>query len=441
MRRVRFLLLAGQVGANSLTGYLFSRLLAHHVGVSAVKDAFDLAYGVPFIIMAVSGFSFIHGVVTATFATMQGRPQGERNLVFSTTINMVLLVSAGLTATAFTTTGALTGLMAPGFAPETKELAVHLIRVMLVLVAVLGIGTFLSAVLIAEGRPLAMDFCQITSRLGCIAWMLTLPQDFDPVRVAWALVAFALLGLVVELAVVACTTSLRYRPIIDLSHPKLRRMIQQAAGMLVAALFAQAASLYMRRLASLDEPGTLAAMTYALSLVSPLATLIGQPLAATVGLRFSTAAAQGSNALPRLFVQTLAVCVPVGVIIALGLSAFSQPLIRLLFGGGAFSVEATARTALMMDVFVWSLLPQLIVWLLLMPLLSNKRAQLGSLVYCAGYAAQIVSTPLLFDAFGTVGLAWGYNLCVITQAVIGLVLVTRQLSRPPLAAAAISEGG
>lgn len=436
MKRLRFFMLAGQVGLNSLAGYIFARLLAHHIGVSAIKDAFDLAYGVPFIIMAVSGFSFIHGVVTSTFASLDSHSQDDRNVVFSSAINLVLGVSLVIATVAFIFAEPLTAVMAPGFSAETQALAVQLLRIMLFLVAALGLGTFVSAVLIAEGRPVAMDFCQIASRVGCIVWLLTQSGDFDPARVAWALVVFAMIGLLVELVVVLATTRLRYRPVLDLAHPSIRRMIKQATGMLVAAVFAQVAFLYMRRLASMDGAGTIAAMTYALSLVGPLATLIGQPLAATVGLQFAGAAAGGGANLPRLFAKTLAACVVVGVGVSVALSVFSEPLVALLYGGGAFTAEATVRTSGLMNVFIWSLLPQLIVWLLLMPLLSNKRAQVGAMVYCAGYAMQIVATPVLFNQMGSVGLAWGYNLSIITQAVIGLAFVIHHLRQPPMAAIA-----
>lgn len=63
--------LTAQIVLNILIGYLFIKFLASNWGASAHKDAFDVAYSIPFLVISVSGVTFLEAVITTQFTSMR----------------------------------------------------------------------------------------------------------------------------------------------------------------------------------------------------------------------------------------------------------------------------------------------------------------------------------------------------------------------------------
>ncbi|HZO90860.1 MAG TPA: lipid II flippase MurJ [Chthonomonadaceae bacterium] len=419
-----------QIGLNSLVGYLFLKVLALKFGTSAQKDGFDIAYSVPFIVMSVSGFTFLHSIITTQFSKMLANESRHIDSVFSTVLTCMLCLGGGFVLLCMLLSRPLTGLLAPGLSPQMQQETQRLIVAMCPLVFTLGISTYLSAVLIAYAVPVTMEFCQLITRLGVIVGVLILRQHYTLMQVAVGLVAFSALVMAYQWNLMRRTTGIRYRPTLHWSQPEFIGIAQQGMGFLVAAVFSQVSMSYMRRLATLDGPGTTAALTYAFSLSAPLSMLLGKPLALSAGPEYIRSYEVGDMVTARaIFLRCLAFCLVASAIAVTAISLFATPLIHVLYGGGRFDLASVMKTTGLFRVLIWSLPPSIILWVTLMPLLSADRSHTAAGTYVAGYCTQLVMSYLLFPVSSRFGPAWAYVLAISLQAAIGIAYVVRGLAR------------
>lgn len=419
---LRQLAFTAQVALNSVVGYLFIKALAFSVGVSAQKDAFDIAYSVPFIIMNVTGFSFLHGIVVKQFSRMIGRGNEDLGVVFSSMLNLFLLV--GFFTLALTCLGVspLTRILAPGLSSEARIEAEHMILLMLPLVFTLGAATFISAVLTAFSVPVSMEFAQLLGRAIVLIWAWRSDFHFELTTFSAMLTAFSTIPLLIQFWMLKRYTPIRYSFQLSLNDPELQSVARQAFGMVVAAIAAQLSGSYVRRLATLSGPGMLATFTYAVTIVSPLSILIGKPLALTFGPDYVREFESGrGRAASSEFWRTVGITVLLTAIIALAVSALSDRLVALMYGGGQFSAASVSATAEIVRTLAWMLPPATLLWVNLMPLLNHRFTHLAAWIYLVGYVAQIPLAGILFQHMGVNGLAWSYVLTTLIQSVVGIV--------------------
>jgi peptidoglycan biosynthesis protein MviN/MurJ (putative lipid II flippase) len=185
---------------------------------------------------------------------------------------------------------------------------------------------------------------------------------------------------------------------------------------------------YMRRLATLDEVGTNAALTYCLGLVTPVSVLIGKPIALATGPNYSRLFAQGkwesvSEALRSCFLQSLGVSVAIACLI----SYFPCQILSVFYGGGAFDSSAVTSMAALCSGLAWSLPAATVLWVILLPLLNLRSRILPAVIYIVGYALQIVVTAFLFSSRGRHSLVLGYLCGINFQAVLATAVIGREL--------------
>jgi peptidoglycan biosynthesis protein MviN/MurJ (putative lipid II flippase) len=235
--------------------------------------------------------------------------------------------------------------------------------------------------------------------------------------------------------ILAKATGIRPRFQFEPTAPEFRAIVRQGLGFLAAAAAAQASMAYMRRLATLDGVGTNAAITYALSIVSPIALLLGKPLSLTLGPTYAQTIARGDRrAAGAIVVKSVAACCACGAAVACIVNCFSGRIIAFLYGGGGFDAAAVRLTSGLFDAFIWSLPCAGVIWVIQTPMLATRNASLSGLLLAMGSAAHIFLSAAFFPRFGKDGLAWAFVIALATQAASGVLLVYRDLRRPALEA-------
>lgn len=416
---------AVQVALNSLAGYAFARVLAHRFGASAEKDAFDITYAIPFLILKVCGFALVHGVATTHFARLRATASPRQlNVVFSSMLTAMLVTSIVLTTVCGLFSWQLVRLLAPGLSAEAHAQMEQMLFLMIPLTFALGIGTFVSGILIAYDVPLSSEFPQIASRFGTLAWLLWGCGTADLRTIAASLTGGAVLAVLWQGWILVRHTPVRYRFWIDVDDLEFRAILRQTPSLLASAILAQAAYFCMQRLATCEGPGTAALITYGLGIVSPLSLLVGKPLCLTFGPRCASLIAEGrhSEAIRQTLWLTglvLAVTIPATLLLA----SHAELLVTLLYGGGAFDAAAVARTARIFGVAVWAIPAAVVYWITLIPILSIRRSELSGLLLSGGHVAQIGLSYALFPRFQSTGLVWAYVIAISAQAAAGLCIV------------------
>lgn len=418
-----------QIGLNSVVGYAFLRIMSVKFGTSADKSAFDIAYSVPFMILNVSGFAWLHSVVTTQFTRQVVDDPAGASESFSTTLNVMLAIGAGLLLLCAMFSARLTELLAPGLSAEVRNETRVLMLLMLPLIFTLGVSTYISAVMTAYGVPVAMELCQLVCRLGVVICAWVAGFRISLYEVAAGLVVFSAAGLLIEIGLLKAATGLRYRPVMRWEDRVLRTIARQSTGLIFAALMAQCGMGYLRRLATFDSNATTAAISYALATNGFLALLIGKPLALAIGPDYVNLCANRDwAAARRTLLRLLLFATAIGLALTVLVNSLAASIIATLWGGGRFNAHSVELTAALFSPINWSLTPAVALWLVLFPLMNSGKLQSAAVIYSAGYVVEIALCYVLFPAMGGIGLAWAYTLSIAFQAVLGSAHVYRELS-------------
>lgn len=414
---------AAQLIGNMLTAYLFSRVMARQFGTSGIKDAFDIANSVPMVVLSIGGFGWLHMVVTSHFSRLRATNEDAISGEFSGLLTLFAAVSIIVCIPIMFFVSSLAKALAPGFPPELLKILSQQILLMLPLVVTIGIGTYLSAIMAAYGMPVSMELGLMLSRIPVLAVAYLSKSQMELPFIAALMVIGGVGGCLIQWAFTKQLLGIVYRPRWPSWDESSRRLIQQSLAFIAAGLLSSISFAHMRRLATISGTGTVAAITYALSLVGPLSLVIGKPFAVVFGPAYIRGLHKRESSVDKFMWIQAASAIALGTLVAFILSVEGPRLLGILYGGGRFDAVSVAGTSALLKVFVWALPPLVLNWVVLFPMINRSNPATGGIVYCAGYGTQIVLNKILFTYIGVVGLAWSYVVCAIIQAAIGLMCV------------------
>lgn len=421
----RAAIFALQVAANSLFGYLFTRGLAYQYGVSAFKDVFDIAYAIPFLILRLCGFTLIHGATVTTFSLLR-QTTTDRQIASAYSTLLIILTSTtiALATAALIFADPIVSLLAPGVSPGGRAEITKLLIFMSPLTLSFCIGTFLSGILIAYDVPLSSEIPQILSRLTALIAFLCFPDSVSITTLAILLNIGAIFAVALQFRALQQLTPIRFHAELNVRTPVLPTILGQLPTVFVMMAVAQFAFLTMQRLASLGGPGSIATVSYALGIASPLSLLLGKPLALVYSPGLTSSCSHG-NALEvtRLLSKILLIVGGLSLPFCLVLTFFAPTCIGLLYGGGAFDAAAVTRTATVSTITVWGT-PAAAVAMIIHPvILASAKSPTSSLCMSSGYLLHTFLSYAFFPSHGLVGLAWAYLAGVCLQAVVSILLI------------------
>ncbi|MCS6295218.1 MAG: hypothetical protein H8K09_03175 [Nitrospira sp.] len=408
--------LTAQIALNTLIGYLFIKFLASNWGASAHKDAFDVAYSIPFLLMSVSGVTFLEAVITTRFSIMHGNDRARAIAMFSGMLNYLLIFSTCLIGLTVMFSAQFTELLAPGLQEAAKQEAQDLMLLFMPLVMVLGVGSLLSAILTAHHVPVGTEVYQLISRLGLIGGWLIFGYVPTLKETAISLSVFGACGLLFMWIIFARVTKLQYKPWISSEHNEIRQVLSQGMGLLLTSVLAQAALAYLRRLGSLDGVGTIAMLSYALALIYPLSILAAKPIALVIGPRYIRYMQSGDfRSAKNVLYFSCGGLLLVTLAIAAVIYGNVQAVIEFILGGGEFDASVASVTGGLLGLAIWGLPAEALSRVLLVPLLNDGRMHAVSVIYSTRYILQMGLSYALFNWSGKNGLIWSYVVAVGLQ--------------------------
>ncbi|HDR06384.1 MAG TPA: murein biosynthesis integral membrane protein MurJ, partial [Candidatus Coatesbacteria bacterium] len=322
-------------------------------GAGAVNDAYRIAYALPYFFRRILGENAMAAYFLPLFVHYREN-KGEAaawrlaNNLFNTA-GLFTALAAGLLILAAPW---LLRLIAPGFV-ETGNLAlaVDLTRTMLPFMVLMTLSAVQMALLNAYRRFGLPSSGTVIHNLIFIASLYALVPLFGniPERMIFGAALGVLAGGVLQLVTLGIgvgTVGGRWRPVLDLKDPGLKRIVK----LMVPALFGLAVVrinlLVDNALASLLGEGVISALNYAERLLQFPLGVFGVALGTAILPTLATAAARGEEEKLRGTVNyslRLALCVAVPA--TLGLVMLREPLVALFYQRGAFDAAATHETA------------------------------------------------------------------------------------------------
>ena len=277
-------LVAAGIALSRLAGLVRQKGLAYFLGDSPAADALAAAFRIPNFLQNLLG----EGVLSASFipayaALLAEERHEEAGRLAGAVAALLGLLTAALALLGILGAPRLVAIVAPGFAGETRELTVLLVRAIFPGIGVLVLSAWCLGVLNAHRRFFLAYVSPVVWNGAMIATLLIAgPGAATPrlaLAVAWASVAGSLLQFLVQLpAVTHLEPRLRVWP--DLRLPALRPVLGRFGTTVVARGVVQLSGFVDAALASLIGVGAVATMQYSQALSLLPVSLFGMAISA-----------------------------------------------------------------------------------------------------------------------------------------------------------------
>ncbi|MFN8524320.1 MAG: murein biosynthesis integral membrane protein MurJ [Chloroflexota bacterium] len=344
------LLAVGNLASRAL-GLVREQVIAALFGASTGTDAFVVASSVPQVVYDLLIGGAVSAALVPTFVRTLDREAALRGLVRSLlTLALLALVVVG--AVLALASPLLVDALAPGFGEEQRQMAITMVRLMLLAVVLQGLAGVVSAVLFARRRFGLAAFSAAVYNLGIIVGALALHERLG----IFALVAGVLAGAAGQLAIQVPRAGIGPWPFTaHWWHPELPALVwlylPVAAGIVVSII----GVVIDRNLASRLPEGSLSVMNYATRVIQFPIGLVATALSMAVlpelsqqahGREQSTSVDGDHDGFRDTLTQGVRIALLLMLPAALISAALREPLLRVLYERGQFVSGDTSRTAL-----------------------------------------------------------------------------------------------
>ena len=256
----------GATFASTLLGFMREVVSARYYGTRWEMDTFLAAATIPTILFGVFNGALVSALVPTFSEYLAHRKEDEAWRLASTTLNILAIVVTTCAVIGFFTARWYVPLIAHGFPAPQMGVAIHMTRWLMPSIVAVSLSGVLSAMLNAYHRFRAAALVGVAVNAVTIACVVLLTHDMQ----IYALVLGTVLGLTAQMLVqLPSFLSIgKYRLIIDLHHPGLKKIWVLLGPIIVGSAAGQLALFFDRFFASTLAPGYIAGMNYATKLVN-----------------------------------------------------------------------------------------------------------------------------------------------------------------------------
>jgi len=347
---------AGAVGGitavSRVSGYLRDLVLASVVGGGAVMGAWVVAFRLPNTLRRLVGEGNVSAAFVPVFSDAAERRDEDDLWRLADAFHASLALAVGfMTVLGILAAPWLVRILAPGLDPTDHELAAGLARVTFPYLLFISMAAVLMAVLNARDSfaPSAATPILFNLSIVLVALALWASGWAEPAQAVWGVAAGALVGGLLQWSFqlpFAWRLGMRFRPVLRLGDPALRRTARLMLPGLFGVGITQINVLVGQALASLLPEGSIAALYYAGRLNELTLGVFAISVATVVLPLMSRQAAREelddlAETLNFALRQVTLITLPAAV----GLILLRHDIVAVLYEHGEFDAVATDLTA------------------------------------------------------------------------------------------------
>lgn len=449
------LTVAAGTALSRLSGLLRVAVFVYVIGRTALADVYTIANETPNIVYEL----LLGGVLSATlvplFSTFVETDDDEAtNVVVTVTVTAM----TALTALAMLAAPLIFGLYsitpsADVDAEVLREVGTMLTRIFLLQILFYGLTGLANAFLNSRRRFFAAAWSPILPNLIIAGSLLSLPgagstqwelaDVLTDDRLRWTLGLGATAGIATMAFVMvpaALRTGHRFRPVWNLRHPAVRKLLQMSGWTLGFVAANQVAVVFVKNLA---EPGSGDAAAYVFAftffvlphglLAVSIATTFQPEMARAVARRDRTAFIHHASLGARLIAL---LTLPAGVLIFV----LRDPLIGLALQRGAFDAEATVVTARALAGFSLGLVGFSVYLFVLRGFYAHQDTRTPFVVNLFENGLNIVLAIVLVGRYGVLGLGLAFALAYLVSSLWALQIMSYKVPGFPIRDVLVSIG-
>ncbi len=297
-----------------------------------------------------------------------------------------------------------------------QTLTADLLRIVVIGVLFLGLSGIMTALSHALQRFALPAFTTAIFNASIAVFALAFGTRWRDVRVlALGLVVGSALQVVLQ---IPALRDMRFRPVLDLRHPVLRRVLRLYSPVVLSLVIANLGILVDRNLASRTGESSPTWMAFATTLRETPLGLVSIAISTAILPTLSIIAAQEQSADPRQgsaepFCRTLAGGLRLVLVLtlpaAVGLFVLARPMVALLFQHGEFGATSTVQTALALRYYVIGMVFAAVDQPLVIALYARKDTLRPALVGMASVGLYLLVALPTYRTLGMVGLILADN--------------------------------
>ncbi len=412
---------------SKLLGMLRDILLAQNFGTATEAIAYEAASRLPITL-----FDFaLGGVVTAAFipifnelAVKNGR---EKAFAFANKyFNLILTVTVAISVCGILFSGQLVSFLAPDIAPEAKELATSLSRVMFPMIIFTGIAYCYVGILQSFERYTLPAVMSLVSNLVMVLYFYLLCDRYG----VWGLSVALVIGWFLQAAIqapAAHSLGFRYRPTLDLGDTYIRRALKMALPILVCSWLQPVCNVINTRFASAFEGGSAITMVnYANRLYIIIVGIFSFVATNLLFPRLSRAEAGGDSEGARRFAgASVKILLYIMIPLSAGIYLLSEPLVRMIYMRGEFTPHDAEMTAAVLRLLALGIPFMSANEVLTKLFFAMQRVKAPMLVSVISIAVNVALVSFLIGTVGFDGIAIASSATIAVCAILNFILLSR----------------
>jgi putative peptidoglycan lipid II flippase len=420
MRLRRGVLLSALAALNIVLLVTWQWLVLTTLGPGTQTDALFAGMILPNFVLAVLGGSLVNVLLPMLSAVPPAELPGLR-----AELSVALLMGFSAAAAVLAVSAPVwIVLVAPGFAPEGRVLAVQLARIQLVGLALSGALSVQATATQATGGFIRVELSQVAASAASLGVLVWAANRFGVLGVAFSAVLRVVLQLLLLVPFRHGAAMPRFG---GAAFGEIWRRLKPLLG---ASLYYKSDAVLDRMLASYALPGALSLYHVAQQVLSSGQQVLQRSMVAPTIAGMSRAlASEGEAAMRRQLVRALTTVVALAVAASLVLVVAGEPILRVVFVRGAMTTEQVR--------WLWIILLLLSgVWLgsVLGMLLSSSFYVLGDVrtptrIGVLGFTVAIGLKLAAFRLAGVAGLALAASAYYLMNASAVGVALWRRLPR------------
>lgn len=344
---------------SNLTGLVRQILIANYFGTSGPIDAFYAAQRLPDLLFNLVAGGALASAFVPTFTGLLAKDDktGAWRLASGVmSLAALALIAVSALATVFAP-ALIRYVLAPGYAadPAKFELAVSLLRLLLLSPTIFGVSGLLMGILNAHQKFLAPALAPTFYWLGMIFGLLFLRPNLGIYGLAWGAVLGAVLHLLVQVpGLLGLQPGLRFAP--NLANPAVREVFALMGPRLLGIAAVQLNFVVSAALASYWLEGSYTALNVAWQVFTMPQVIIAQAISIAALPTFSAMVAREELAAMRAaLAETVRMILFLALPATLGLIFLSTPIIAFLFQRSEFTSSSTQLVASALTAFTFGL--------------------------------------------------------------------------------------
>lgn len=432
-------LIASATFLSRILGLVREQVFAFYFGANAATDAFQIAFRIPNLLRDLFAEGAMSSALVPVYARLKHEDGEERAWkLVSNVITTLAIVLTGVAFLGIIFADPLVSLYAPAFreVPGKHEMAVTMTQILWPFLPLVVLAAVWMGILNARDRygtpALAPTLFNLVSTLSAFT-ICPLVAHFMgwPAIYGWAIGA-TLGGLAQWMVQVPALRreGFRYRPLLDLKDPALKRMVLLMGAGTFGLAATQINILVNSVLAASLGNGPVSWLYYAFRLMQFPIGVFGVAISTATLTKVSFEVAKNDfESVEKSLRDALRMVIVLTVPSAVGLAVLGTPIISVIYQHGRFGAEDTIATAQALAAYALGLTAYSAVRVMVPILYSLGRSR--SAIFSSGVSvvANVSLSYALIGPMGFQGLALAMSFAAIFNALTLLWVLSRHLKQ------------